>query len=157
MGYQVVKTYGHDLGLSATFRQYKADSHCNKLHGYALQVTLVFESNDLNDANWVIGFGDLKPIKEFLEKTFDHKLVVAEDDPMLEWVLDGQTKGYCDVVVLPKVGCEAFAEYVGNFVNNWLMHKIIRDNLTNRPQLISVEIREHGSNAAKWINTNVYR
>ena len=34
--YQSTKTYGNDVGLSCTFRQWKADSHCNKLHGYSL-------------------------------------------------------------------------------------------------------------------------
>ena len=27
------KTYGHDLGLSAAFRQWRAESHCRLIHG----------------------------------------------------------------------------------------------------------------------------
>ena len=37
MAYYSTKTYGHNIGLSAVFRQPNADhSHCHFLHGYSL-------------------------------------------------------------------------------------------------------------------------
>ena len=39
-----------------------------------------FESKTLNDKNWVIDFGDLGVLKDFLKKSFDHTTAVAEDD-----------------------------------------------------------------------------
>ena len=47
MMYQSTKTYGNDVGLSCTFRQWKADSHCNKLHGYSLGFRFVFEAQKI--------------------------------------------------------------------------------------------------------------
>jgi 6-pyruvoyltetrahydropterin/6-carboxytetrahydropterin synthase len=84
MTYQVTKTYGHELGLSCVFRQHRANSHCKQLHGYALAFDIVFETETLDARNWVIDFGSLKEVKEWLVDMFDHTLLVASDDPMFE-------------------------------------------------------------------------
>ena len=48
MTYKSTKTHGHAIGLSAAFRQWRADSHCKYLHGYALAVKFVFEAGELD-------------------------------------------------------------------------------------------------------------
>ena len=35
-------------GLSAAFRQWKADSHCKYIHGYALEFEFEFGANELD-------------------------------------------------------------------------------------------------------------
>ena len=43
MIYKSTKHYGHNIGLSAVFRQPNADhSHCRFLHGYSLAFTFTF-------------------------------------------------------------------------------------------------------------------
>ena len=59
MGWQVTKTYGHDLGLSCCFRQWGASSHCRFLHGYALSFSFTFERRDAGlDALGTVGLLD---------------------------------------------------------------------------------------------------
>jgi 6-pyruvoyltetrahydropterin/6-carboxytetrahydropterin synthase len=150
MPYRVTKTYPHSLGLSACFRQWRADSHCRYLHGYALSFTLTFEALALDARNWVLDFGSLKPVKEFLVDTFDHKLLVAEDDPMLTVILSEIHGGkIADVVTVPAVGCEAFAEQVAIFVDG-TFRAIIGVPSKQEVRLISVECREHEGNAGVW-------
>jgi 6-pyruvoyltetrahydropterin/6-carboxytetrahydropterin synthase len=146
MKYQSTKTYGHELGLSCCFRQWRADSHCNKLHGYALSFKVTFEALDLDARNWVVDFGSLKSFKGLLEGTFDHKLVVAEDDPDLGLIMQLRDRGIADVITVPKAGCEAFAELVGGVLEVWL----IDNGYSPRVRLVSVECREHGANSALW-------
>ncbi len=150
MKYQVTKTYGHNLGLSACFRQHLADSHCSFLHGYALSFKLTFEAATLNSRNWVVGFGDLKPIKKFLEDTFDHKTVVAAGDPYHSSFKIMHENEIIDMVTLPRVGCEAFAELVYNKVESILLGMSPGNNV----KLISVECREHEGNSAIYIGDN---
>ena len=121
--HRVVKTYGHDLGLSCAFRQWRADSHCRFLHGYALAVRLEFGANELDDNGWVIDFGALKPVKAWLCDTFDHKLLVAADDPMLADFKALAAKGGAELVIWPEgLGAERFAARVHGFVSGWLAH-----------------------------------
>lgn len=146
--YYVTKTYGHDLGLSACFRQWRAESHCRLLHGYALSFTLKFAAHTLDDRNWVIDFGALKAVKQHLCDTFDHKLVVAEDDPQLDMLASLAGLDLADVLVLPRVGCEYFAEHVYDWVTDWLSET----DQAPRVFLHSVECREHAGNSATKSN-----
>lgn len=145
--YQVTKTYGHDLGISACFRQHTAKSHCARLHGYALAFSLTFEAADLNEQNWVIDFGSMRPVKELLQELFDHKLLVAEDDPHKDTICALAQDGIADVVVLPSTGCEAFAGYTAVAIIDWLREI----GEAPRVELISVTVSEHGANSATWI------
>ena len=80
--YYSTKTYGHNIGLSAVFRQPNADhSHCHLLHGYSLQFKFTFGCKELDNKNWAVDFGGLKPLKAWLEDNFDHKLCLDKDDP----------------------------------------------------------------------------
>ena len=84
--YYSTKTYGTDRGLSCCFRQWRAThSHCSTLHGYSIGIKLVFESETLDDRNWVFDFGGLKQFKDWSEYMFDHTLIVAEDDPHMDF------------------------------------------------------------------------
>jgi 6-pyruvoyltetrahydropterin/6-carboxytetrahydropterin synthase len=115
--YYSTKTYGTDRGLSCCFRQWRSThSHCSLLHGYSIGVRLIFESETLDDRNWVMDFGGLAAFKDWAEHMFDHTLVIAEDDPhlglfkqMAELGLQDEG-GVCDLRIVPAVGCEKFSE-----------------------------------------------
>lgn len=142
--FKSTKTYGHEIGLSACFRQWRAESHCRLLHGYALAVVFVFEATELDVRNWVVDFGSLKSLKGWLENTFDHTLLVAEDDPKFEDFMDLQKAGLARVVPVPATGCEAFAKLIYEGAEVWL-----KDNgYSPRVRLASVEVKEHGANSA---------
>jgi 6-pyruvoyltetrahydropterin/6-carboxytetrahydropterin synthase len=147
MTYRSTKTFGHELGLSAAFRQHRADSHCRFLHGYALAVKFVFKTEELDCRNWVVDFGGLKSLKTILEDTFDHKLLVAEDDPMKDELCQLQGLGIAEVIVLPAVGCEKFAEYIYGVTAQWLSDA----GFAPRCKLVSVEVREHGANSSIYM------
>lgn len=142
--YKSTKTYGHEIGLSACFRQHRAESHCRLLHGYALAISFVFASNELDVRNWVVDFGSLKSLKGQLEDTFDHTLLVAEDDPKIRDLFVLQLLGLARIVVVPATGCEAFAKLIYETTQIWL----VDNGYAPRCWLVSVEVREHGANSA---------
>ena len=146
--YQSTKTYSNEVGLSCCFRQWRADSHCNKLHGYSLGFRFIFEAVTLDERNWVYDFGDCKWIKEYLQRKFDHKFVVARDDPILEdEFLYTALSNIADIKVMDDGGCEKFAEKVYNYVQP----KVYEDT-KGRVSLFSVECFEHGANSAIYQN-----
>lgn len=144
MTYRSTKTFGHELGLSACFRQWRAESHCRFLHGYALAVRVEFEADALDVRNWVVDFGSLKGFKDMLERTFDHKLLVAEDDPFLDDLTQLAGLGLAHPVVVPATGCEAFAKLIYDYAKVWLLDNGYRP----RVRVVSVEVKEHGANSA---------
>lgn len=147
MKYQVIKTFTPEQGWSAAFRQWRATSHCRFLHGYALSVELCFEASTLDARNWVIDFGSFKRLKEDIADVFDHKTIIAEDDPNRDDFERLHELGVLDLEVLPNVGCEAFAEWVAYMTENWLK---VEQPVANGVRLVYVEVREHASNASRF-------
>jgi 6-pyruvoyltetrahydropterin/6-carboxytetrahydropterin synthase len=144
MTYQSTKTFGHEVGLSCAFRQWKADSHCHFIHGYALAFKLTFEAEELDVRNWVVDFGSLKSLRGMLEDTFDHTLLVAEDDPFKDELCALGGLGLAKPVVVPSTGCEAAAQMVFEVTEQWLVDA----GYAPRCRIVSVEVSEHGANSA---------
>ena len=143
MPYQSTKTYGHNIGLSACFRQPNAHSHCKFLHGYSLQFKFTFQAAELDERNWVVDFGGLKPLKAWLEDNFDHKVVLDEKDPYLSTFQILENQGLADLNIVDGVGVEMFAKHAYNFAD-----KLVREMTDNRCWVLSVECAEHGANSA---------
>lgn len=146
MAFQSTKTYGHNLGFSCAFRQWRADSHCKYIHGYSVAVKFVFEADELDKRNWVVDFGSLKSLKGWLENMFDHKTLVAFDDPELFWFEEANKRGIIDMVLVPATGCEQFAKIIFDATEVWLTD----NGYTPRCRLVSVEVMEHGANSAVY-------
>ena len=142
--YQSTKTYDHNAGFSCAFRQWKADSHCRFIHGYALRFDFVFETEELDCRNWAVDFGSLKSLKQVLEDNFDHKTLVAEDDPHIEWFREAHKLGILDLVEVPHTGCERMAEMVYEVTEQWLAD----NGYSPRCRLVSVRVSEHSGNSA---------
>jgi 6-pyruvoyltetrahydropterin/6-carboxytetrahydropterin synthase len=133
-----------DLGSTA-FRQWRSThSHCQYIHGYNLTADITFECDELDDKNWVADFGGLKELKKTLEYTFDHKLVVAGDDPHLDLLKMLDETGVAQIIVLEGgVGCERFAEFVLKTADTF-----IDEDTNGRVRVKSVQINEHEKNFA---------
>jgi len=144
MAYYSTKTYGHNIGLSAVFRQPNADhSHCHLLHGYSLAFKFTFGCSNLDNKNWAVDFGGLKPLKQWLEDHFDHKLVLDISDPHLQKFRELEALDLAEIVIFEGVGVEKFAEHAWRFADN-----LIRNASEGRCWCESVECSEHGANSA---------
>jgi 6-pyruvoyltetrahydropterin/6-carboxytetrahydropterin synthase len=115
------------------------------MHGYAIQVEVEFRATELDQKNWVVDFGGLKQFKGWLEDMFDHKTLVARDDPELGWFQEGQRRGNVDLKVVEGVGCEAFSYMIFNWLNTWVD---LQPEYKGRVEVFRVEVREHGGNSA---------
>jgi 6-pyruvoyltetrahydropterin/6-carboxytetrahydropterin synthase len=144
MAFYSTKTYGHNIGLSACFRQPNAEhSHCKLLHGYSLGFKFTFGCKTLDDKNWAVDFGGLKPLKMWLEKNFDHKVVLDENDPKLHYFHVLEDAGLCEINIMDGVGAEMFAKHAFEYAD-----KLIQDATNKRCWVHSVECSEHGANSA---------
>ena len=144
MTYQSTKTYGHDTGLACVFRQPSADhSHCHLLHGYSLAFKFTFGCKELDNKNWAVDFGGLKPLKAWLEDHFDHKLALDMNDPHLEKFKELEKLDLAEIRMFDGVGAEKFAEHAYRFADN-----LITVKTDGRCWVESVECMEHGANSA---------
>ena len=144
MTHYSTKTYGHNIGLACVFRQPNAvHSHCHLLHGYSLQFRFTFGCDELDNKNWAVDFGGLKPLKAWLEDKFDHKLALDINDPHLEKFKELEELDLAEIRMFDGVGAEKFAEHAFNYAD-----KLIREATDNRCYVVEVECSEHGANSA---------
>ena len=139
-------------GFSCCFRQWKAETtHCKFLHGYGISFRVTFEGY-LDERNWVWDFGGMKRAttridgmspKKWMDYMFDHTVIVAEDDPMLNQFITLDELEVIQLRIVPSTGAEKFAEYIYNKLS-----KFIYEETEDRVIIRQVEFMEHGKNTA---------
>lgn len=140
--------------ISVAHRQHRDTGTCAKIHGYGRYVQFIFTCNDLDERQWVYDFGDLKEIRKWLEQQWDHRTLLASDDPLLDHFLaleklDGIDINVMDVTKGWGPGIEASCKFVADHVNSY-----VKDRTNNRVWLHSVEIWEHEGNSARYLLSN---
>ena len=143
--YISTKSYRH-LGPVA-YRQWRADSHCNLIHGYALSFHFEFETDDLDARNRVMDFGGLRPLKDKLEEWFDHTLLVAVDDPHRDKLLELGRLGLAKITEVEKTGCEGLSDFLYEYINTIFLPQYGAEE-AKRIWCCRVEVRETDSNMA---------
>ena len=127
------------------YRQWRAQSHCNQVHGYAFSFHVEFSTDELDAYNWAVDYGGLKPLKSLLEDWFDHTLLVAEDDPMKEHLLKLGELGLAKITLVEKTGCEGIADFLYEYINTQFLPLYWPGG---RVWCTRVEVRETDSNMA---------
>jgi 6-pyruvoyltetrahydropterin/6-carboxytetrahydropterin synthase len=129
------------------YRQWRADSHCRFIHGYALSFKFEFECNELDVRNWAMDYGGLKPLKSLLEDWFDHTLLVAVDDPDREHLLNLGKLKLAKITEVEKTGCEGIADFLYEYINTIFMPQYGAEE-AKRLWCCKVEVRETDANMA---------
>ena len=139
-------------GFSCVFRQWKAkNTHCRFMHGYGVSFRVWFEGS-LDDRNWVWDFGGMKRAqtkidgmspKAWMDYMFDHTILVAKDDPMLNLINDLEHNQIAQVRVVEATGAEKFVEFIFGKLN-----KFVQIETDGRVRVAKVEFMEHGKNTA---------
>jgi 6-pyruvoyltetrahydropterin/6-carboxytetrahydropterin synthase len=130
-------------GFPCTHRQWRADSHCRYVHGYAREFYFEFEAKELTPEGWVVDFGGLKELKNWLNHMFDHTFLVAQDDPHLSTFKSMDQDGVIQLRVMPNPGMEGTAQYVYENAS-----RILEDLYGDRAWISLVQVRENENNSA---------
>lgn len=162
--YVSTKTYGPEEGFAVCYRQWRADRKgggtpgtpyptteipgCSALHGYALGFHIEFECETLDARNWVVDFGSLRPLKEFMKETFDHTYLLASDDPHFELLSSLHGLGIAKVVEVEATGCEALSKFMVDYINDPDDGFLARHYPNSGIKCRRVIVRETPSNAA---------
>lgn len=106
------------------YHQWRDQGNCRLIHGYALSFYFEFESETLDIRNWIVDFGGLRPLKDFLERCFDHKLLLAEDDPNFHEIKKLEALGLAEITVVEATGCEAISDFLYKHLNTGFLEEM---------------------------------
>lgn len=119
---------------------------CASIHGYDRTVTLTF-SGQVDEYGWIVPFGELKKVKEWLEYYFDHTTVLPANDKRIagippHMVDQGGLLGTLRVLpygVSMEMSSLFILEHVGFYINSIT---------EGRCYVSKVECKEHERNSA---------
>lgn len=140
--------------FSVALRQHKAQhSHCQLLHGYALEFKVWFESVEdseelqLDEMNWILDYGifSRNGLKDWLNSMFDHTTLVEVDDPQLESFKWMQELGLLKLVIMDKMGAESVAKLVYDKFND-----VFSKTEGGRVRVSKVECFENSKNSSTY-------
>ena len=146
--YKYTSTKEYHDSFPCAYRQWRADSHCNLIHGYAFSMKFYFGTDSLDARNWVADYGGLKELKKELENQFDHTLLVAIDYPELPMYRELEKRGLAKLTVLPRLGCESLADTIYKFINGVYIPDFWGPGEAERLWCFRVEVRKTAANMA---------
>lgn len=146
--YKYTSTKEYVDAFPVAYKQWRADTHCSKLHGYSYSMKFYFGANELDHRQWNVDFGGLKNLKMFLEDYFDHTTLIAEDDPHLPIFQDLEKQGILKLTVLPAMGCERIADMLYKYINTVFIPDNFGKAESERLWCYRVEVRETQANMA---------
>jgi len=143
MSYTCAKEY---MNLPAAHRQHSHDGHCALIHGHNWGFKITFTSDELDVNGFVVDFGRLKFIKEWLDDTFDHTLLLNEEDPYLTHFKQGLGDlGFAKITIVENCGAEKLAEHVFKNVN-----RLLAENGLPNARVTRVVCFEDSKNSATY-------
>ena len=151
---------------SVAIRQWKAQhSHCQLLHGYALEFKVWFASttlveeetvvdgkrvhSQLDDMNWIVDFGGFKDapkgngLKSWMDDMFDHTMLIEKDDPYADVLKGMEQLGIAKVHLMDRMGAESLAKLVFDKFN-----EVLSKTDGGRCRVVKVECNENKKNSA---------
>ena len=99
----------HDISMG--HRVVGHENKCRHLHGHNYRIHFTCTANELDDLGRVIDFSLIKAhLSEWLEVNWDHKMVLWQEDPLLEQLKDIVPE---DIVTVPfNPTAEQLAQYL---------------------------------------------
>jgi 6-pyruvoyltetrahydropterin/6-carboxytetrahydropterin synthase len=128
-------------------RQPSHKGHCRFIHGHNWSFAITFAASVMDDNNFVIDFGSLKFVRDWLEGTFDHACVLPDSDPLRSSIVKHNevSGGLFKLVFVPDASSEGLAKYVHEFVNNR-----VKQVTNGRVWVQSVTVHEDSRNSATY-------
>jgi 6-pyruvoyltetrahydropterin/6-carboxytetrahydropterin synthase len=134
------KTY---TNLKAAHRQWRHAGHCHFAHGenWTLHITMACEK--LDEQNFVIDYGALRPLRAEIEQLFDHTLLIDHDDPARAQFEALHEQGLCDLRIVESASAEGLCKIVMGMAD-----KCVRGLTGGRAWVEEVTVEEDTKNTA---------
>ncbi|MDG1139591.1 MAG: 6-carboxytetrahydropterin synthase [Opitutales bacterium] len=136
------KTY-RDIPLS--HRQPLHAGRCSRIHGHSWSITLTFESDSLDANGFVIDFGDLHFIEDWIDEHLDHGIVLCHNDPEKERLQAVASDGLLHITWVSSASCEGIAQFLFE-----TFQPMVDKKTQGRARIKSLHLEEDSKNSALY-------
>ncbi len=135
------KTY---FDVPFAHRQYLHDGRCSFIHGHNWDISVGFSCSELDENGFVVDFGKLKFLKEWIDANLDHACVFSEGDPLVEKLVGAAPEAW-KIYIVEQCSCEGIARHLYG-----VFDALVRKNTNSRAWVSSVRVWEDKKNAALY-------
>jgi len=136
------KTY-RDIPLG--HRQPFHKGRCSRIHGHNWTIKLTFAASELDSNGFVLDFGNLRYLKEWIDQNLDHACAISTSDPHLERMKNWEADGLIQLLVLESASCEGIAQHLFE-----VFDPMVREHTNGRAWIVSIELEEDTKNSATY-------
>ena len=124
--------------------QHRHPGHCSFLHGHNWSLSLTFACEELDHLGFVIDFGGIKFINQWISEHLDHAIMFAKSDEEGLKALAAFPHLF-KPYVMENCSAEGMAKHLFG-----VFDKLIREESKNRVRLLSVRVGEDSKNFATY-------
>jgi len=136
------KTYSD---LPFAHRQHRHPGHCSLIHGHNWTLKITFACDVFDSNGFVVDFGNLKYIKDWLAKHLDHACVLAADDPLKDQIVNAAPQVY-RLYEVQNASCEGISLHLWEVFSELLYRKE-----GNRVWIAQLDLFEDARNATCFV------
>ena len=140
------KSY-RDIPLS--HRQPLHGGRCSRLHGHSWAITLTFGAKELDDNGFVIDFGDLHLLRDWIDQNLDHATALKKSDPMRAEFEKLEQMGLLKILWVDSASCEGIAQFLYH-----TFQPMIEQKTKGRVRIQSLHLEEDSKNSATYSPEN---
>jgi len=130
-------------------RQHLHDGHCALIHGHNWSITITFGCSEPDQNGFVVDFGKLKLLQDWISNHLDHACVFNEEDPMREALVKVGGHAVWKPYVVKNCSSEGMARHFFEVFN-----PLVEKSSNGRAFIIAVEVDEDSKNSASYTITD---
>lgn len=123
-------------------RQPNHNGHCFFIHGHNWSISITFSSEKLDENGFIVDFGKLKYIKEWIDRNLDHACVLSENDPC---AIEFKNSKYFKLLLVPDCSCEGLASFLFKTLN-----LLVFEKENGRVKITQISLEEDRKNSTTY-------
>ena len=127
-------------------RQPLHGGHCSFIHGHNWEVQITFESNELDENGFVIDFGELHYIKDWIDENLDHACAFSANDPHRDKIEELRELKLIKPLFIERASCEGVAKHLFETFD-----ELVRSNSEGRAWITRIHLLEDSKNSATYL------
>ena len=116
---------------------------CSRIHGHSWSIILTFAASELDENGFVVDFGELHYISDWIDEHLDHGTIVCSDDPLIDNIRSIAKQGLLKIIEIESASCEGIATYLFHTFDT-----LVRKHSNNRAWLKKIDLMEDSKNSA---------
>ena len=104
-----------------------------------------FEADEVDENGFVVDFGELHYLADWIDENLDHATVAASDDPRLDELQSLAESGLLKLHLVDNASCEGIARHLFE-----TFAPMVASRTSGRARLQSIELHEDSRNSARF-------